>query len=83
MVDQEMLQAMRSIMQEELKPVNERLDRIESDVHTLKTDMQAIKEDISELQEYAEETHSATNYVAEWVENMAEAVPKLKIVQPK
>ena len=68
MIDQDMLQAMRSLMQEELAPLRE--------------DIKTIKSDLADLKEYAEETRSATNYVAEWVENMAEAAPKLKAVRP-
>lgn len=61
MVDKEMIEAMRMIMKEELEPINQRLEKIESDVVTMKDDIAEIKED-------AAITRGAVNTLLEWAD---------------
>lgn len=53
----EEMQAIRAIIQEELKPISERLDRIQ--------------EDVGQIREDAEITRGAVNALGEWAENVA------------
>jgi archaellum component FlaC len=59
-MDNEMLAAISSLMDEKLNPIKDRLDRIEVD--------------ISEMKENLEEVRGATNYMAEWVDRLEKAV---------
>ena len=55
MTDKEMLQAMADLIKLELKPINERLDKIE-------TDLAQVKEDTAI-------TRSAVNTILEWADD--------------
>ena len=44
--------------------------------------MDSLTEKVDTLTEYSEETRDAVNYVAEWVENVASANPKLHKLRP-
>lgn len=48
MVDMELLNAMRAIMKEELKPINQRLDGIDSRLDRLEADVSEIKFNLNE-----------------------------------
>lgn len=54
-MDQEILQALRQVMQEELKPVIERLDRIEGDIDELKETVGELRTGVNHLTEWADE----------------------------
>ena len=50
-MDNDLLQAMRQIMKEELKPVNGRLDVLSADMTEVKQDVLDIKQDVAVLKE--------------------------------
>ena len=74
MIDQDTLQAIRDMMREEMQPVTQRLDTMQSDITTL-------KEDIDTLKDSVEEVRSTTNYLAEWVEKLETAFHKHEVTQ--
>lgn len=61
MVDQEMLEAMRIMMKEELKPVNARLDSIDERVNSIDKRLSNVEEDVKI-------TRGAVNTLLEWAE---------------
>ena len=50
MENTELLQAIRSMIQEEIKPIKEEITTIKFDMGTLKSDMDTVKSDISAIQ---------------------------------
>ena len=75
MLTAEDLLAIRGIMQEEIKPVNDRLDRmetrldaVEEDIALLKEDVSLLKEDVSQLKEDTMITRDVTNSIGEWID---------------
>ena len=50
MTDQELLQAIRSVVREEIAPVKEDVAVLKTDVAELKTDVSKLKTDVSDLQ---------------------------------
>ncbi len=63
MLTQEDLQAIRAIMREETDPIKSRLDNIETR--------------LEKVEENTEITREATNYMADWLENVTSKVEKL------
>lgn len=82
MVDQEMLEAMRIMMKEELKPVNARLDSIDERVNSIDERVNSIDERVnsidervnsidkrlSNVEEDVKITRGAVNTLLEWAE---------------
>ena len=63
MLTQEDLQAIRAIMREETDPIKSRLDNNETR--------------LEKVEENTEITREATNYMADWLENVTSKVEKL------
>ena len=61
---------------------NYQLPSWDSEDRILRTDFNSLTEKVDTLTEYSEETRDAVNYVAEWVENVASANPKLHKLRP-
>ena len=70
MIDKEMLDAMRSVMREELEPINKRLDGIGTRLGAVDTRLDAIQEDIEILKEDGAITREAVNTLLEWADVM-------------
>lgn len=82
MLDQNDLQAIATLIKNEVEPINKRLDNMErdisdlksdvsvlkADVSVLKTDVSEMKEDIDVIKEDCEITRDGTNNLGEWVE---------------
>ena len=62
----ELLEAIGQMMDKKLKPITERLDRLQADVDEL-------KEDVSELKEAHEITRDGVNALLEWSDKISEA----------
>lgn len=45
-MDNDLAQLLRSVIREELEPVNERLERMETEQSSMKQDLQAVKQDL-------------------------------------
>lgn len=69
-MDKDLLEAIGQMMEEKLdkklKPITERLDRLQADVDDL-------KEDVSELKEAHEITRDGVNALLEWSDKISEA----------
>lgn len=69
-MDKDLLEAIGQMMEEKLdkklKPITERLDRLQADVDKL-------KEDVSELKESHEVTRDGVNALLEWSDKISEA----------
>lgn len=50
-MNEELKDLLRSVIREELTPINERLDRIEAEQQNMRTDIQRMKDDIQSLKE--------------------------------
>ena len=66
MTDQELLQAIRAITKEELKPIKQ-------EIAEMKKDITEIKDDIAELKENQEETRNGVNMLVNWSEKVSMA----------
>lgn len=55
------LQAIKAIMQEETKTINNRLDKIETRLDNIESDIEQLKED-------TEITRDVTNSIGEWID---------------
>ena len=62
----ELLEAIGQMMDKKLKPITEKLDRLQADVDEL-------KEDVSELKEAHEITRDGVNALLEWSDKISEA----------
>ena len=74
MTDQE-LQAIRAIIQEELKPMREDLAEVKEDLEEVKEDLAEVKEDLSEVR-------SGVNTLLDWADKVGDSIsfPLPKIV---
>lgn len=75
MVDQELLQAMRAMIKEEMEPINKRLDGIDER-------LSGIDERLERLEEHTEITRDGVNSLLEWAEECGNTItfplPKVK-----
>ena len=62
--------------------LSEKMDAHGRQIGDLTARMDSLTEKVDTLTEYSEETRDAVNYVAEWVENVASANPKLHKLRP-
>lgn len=64
MLDQNDLQAIAEL----LKPINERLDKLEQGQNELRADVATLKEDVEIIKEDVQVTRNATNTLLDWAE---------------
>lgn len=76
MTDQELLQAIRSIVKEESATITQRSDA-KFDAITQRLD--TMQDDITTLKDSVDEVRSTTNYLAEWVEKLETAFHKHEV----
>lgn len=67
MVDQELLQAIRAAVQEELKPINERLGHMEQDISGIKERLDTIEESLGEVR-------GGVNELLDWAEKVGDSI---------
>lgn len=67
MVDQELLQAIRAAVQEELKPINERLGHMEQDISGIKERLDTIEESLGEVRGGVKE-------LLDWAEKVGDSI---------
>ena len=65
---QEDLQAIRAIMQEEVKPINERLDKVDKRLDKMETQINKVQKDIKELKRETKVTRQTTNFIGDWIQ---------------
>ena len=58
------------------------MESMKANMSEMNCRMDSLTEKVDTLTEYSEETRDAVNYVAEWVENVASANPKLHKLRP-
>lgn len=58
------------------------MESMKANMSEMNCRMDSLTEKVDTLTEYSEETRDAANYVAEWVENVASANPKLHKLRP-
>lgn len=63
------LQAIGQLLNESLKPINDRLDKIESDVSALKVSQRAIKDKVTDTYNLALEAWGQSTENRHWLEN--------------
>lgn len=75
---QQDLDAIRGILQQELKPVNERLDNMQGQINGMQDQINGmqgqingIKDQLDEVQEDTRITRGAVNSLCEWAEHVA------------
>lgn len=68
MLDQNDLQAIAQLMDMKLKPINERLDKLEQGQNELRADVATLKEDVEIIKEDVQVTRNATNTLLDWAE---------------
>ena len=68
---QQDLDAIRGILQQELKPVNERLDNMQGQINGMQGQINGIKDQLDEVQEDTRITRGAVNSLCEWAEHVA------------
>ena len=81
----EMLTAMQSNivgMRSDIGILNSKVDSLETKVDKLTVRVDSLETKVDKLAECATETRAAVNYVAEWVENVSNANPKLHKLRP-
>ena len=67
MVDQELLQAIRAAVQEELKPIHE-------DMTSMKEDIAGIKERLDTIEERLGEVRGGVNELLDWAEKVGDSI---------
>ena len=76
-MDKDLLEAIGQMMEEKLgkklKPITERLDKLQADVDEFKEDVAEVKEDVAELKEAHEITRDGVNALLEWSDKISEA----------
>lgn len=65
---QDLMQLMRTVVREELEPVNKRLDGVDKRLDGVDKRLDDIEESIEELKEYSEITRDVTNSIGEWID---------------
>ena len=69
----EMSEMMDEKLDKKLKPIVERLDKLQADVDGLKEDDAVLKEDVAELKEAHEITRDGVNALLDWSDKISEA----------
>ncbi len=68
-MDNELLQAISNMMDQKLQPINNRLDKIESDISVLKKEMREVKDKVSDTYDLALEAWGQSTENRTWLEN--------------
>ena len=67
-MDNELLQAISNMMDQKLQPINNRLDKIESDISVLKKEMREVKDKVSDTYDLALEAWGQSTENRTWLE---------------
>ena len=73
MSEQELLQAMRLILKEELKPIYQRLDTVDKRLDSLDRRVGGVETRLERLEEGQEEVRDCMNSLLEWADKISEA----------
>ena len=70
MLDEKDLQAISTLMDSKLQPVNNRLDRIEGRLDNIENRLETVENSLEEIR-------GATNYMVEWIEKVEKKVDEI------
>lgn len=71
MVDQELLQALRGVVKEEIQPIHERLDKMDERLDKLESRMSNLEEQTALIKEDTAITRETANALVEWAERVS------------
>ena len=74
MTDQELLQAIKATVQEELKPVQKDIAEMKQDITDLKKDVIDLKKDVADLKESNNEVRTGVNTLLEWADKAGNSI---------
>lgn len=73
MSEQELLQAMRLMLKEELGPIHQRLDTVDKRLDTVDKRLDAVEKRLERLEEGQEVVRDCVNALLEWSDKISEA----------